>query len=89
MLDEQQRALLRRCLVESLDTGLHDFLFRLQEDRPGIDRIEILVDGVSIIPLSDGLQMELFGEDGWLARLSAFGASPSESDLFPDSPDSP
>jgi len=75
-LGEHERTLLRRCIIAALEHGIHDFLFSLQEDRPGIAHVEIFVDGVSIIPLSDGLQAEIFGEDGWFDRFSKFGVPP-------------
>ena len=74
-LGEHERALLRRCLIEAIDHGIHDFLFRLQGDGPGLAHIDVLVDGVDIVPLSDGIHAEIFGEDGWFDRFSKFGES--------------
>src|SRR5574341_429855 len=30
-LDEYQRSIVRRCVISSIDVGIHDFLFHLQE----------------------------------------------------------
>lgn len=72
-LDEQQRAIVRRCVIQAVDGALHDFLFRLQvEDDNGAD-IQVLVGGTNIVQISAGLHADLFG---WMAEYSAYGASP-------------
>jgi len=76
-LDQEQRALLRRAFVTSLDAALHDFLFALQEQNDSGGRGVVLVDGSRIAEASDGLHGELFTEDGWFARYSRHG-EPSE-----------
>ncbi len=77
-LDEQQRTIIRRCVMLSVDNALHDFLFRIQEDTDCSDegRIQIVVNSVNIATLSDGLHGELFGESGWMSKYSAYGEEP-------------
>ena len=78
-LDQEQRALLRRAFVTSLDSALHDFLFALQEQNDSGGRVAVLVDGSRIAEASDGLHGELFTEDGWFARCSRHGEPPEEA----------
>lgn len=78
-LDQQQRALLRRAFVTSLDSALHDFLFALQEENDSGGRVAVLVDGSRIADASDGLHGELFTQDGWFARYSKHGEPPDEA----------
>ena len=72
-MTEDQRRIVRDCVVNALDVGLHDFLFALQERADFENDIQVMVDGKNLAEISDGLQGELFGEDGWLARFSAYG----------------
>ncbi|MCK6074681.1 hypothetical protein [Paenibacillus silvae] len=72
-LNEKQINLVRSTLIRSLDRGIHDFLFKLQEQADFENDIEIKVQGVDIIQSSDGLQGELFTEDGWITNFSKYG----------------
>ncbi|KGE18398.1 hypothetical protein [Paenibacillus wynnii] len=72
-LNENQIGLVRRILIRSMDTGIHDFLFKLQEQADFDNDIEIKVQGIDIIQASDGLHRELFTEDGWFANYSKYG----------------
>jgi len=74
-LDEDRLQTVRRCVVSVIDHAIHDFLFALQEGE-GVREVELVVDGQSVADLSDGLHGELFTEDGWLAKYSAFGKPP-------------
>lgn len=76
-LDPDQQAILRRALVSSIDSAIHDFLFAIQEVHDDDGSIAIEVDGKNVAALSDGLHGELFTDDGWFARFSAEG-KPSE-----------
>jgi hypothetical protein len=72
-----QLDIVRRAVRSSVDTGIHDFLFALYnacED----GAIELRLGGKNVTELSDGLQGELFTEDGWEARLSRFGQAPEQ-----------
>jgi hypothetical protein len=71
-LSEEQRQLLLTCLIEALDTGIHDFLFKLQEQADFENSIQVLVDGTDIIAASDGLHGESYGDEGWIARFSKY-----------------
>ncbi|AIQ14308.1 hypothetical protein [Paenibacillus durus] len=68
--NEDQLDILRRAFISSLDSGLHDFLFKLQEVNE--DGIRIIINEQNLADLSDGLHGELFTEDGWLKRFSRY-----------------
>ena len=78
-LNEEQRSIVRRCVVWCLDGATHDFLFKLHE-RADFERdIQMLVDGINVDDLSEaGMHYEPFGPDGWQARYSKFGEAPDE-----------
>jgi hypothetical protein len=63
-----------REMVEHITTGgMHDFLFALQEHADDADgSVRLIVDGVEVAKLSDGMHGEIFGEDGWIARFSEY-----------------
>src|SRR3712207_44945 len=65
-ISDLQRSALRRAVVEVLDTAVHDVLFALQESHDLKEGIEVFVSGQNLGAMSDGLQGELFGENGWL-----------------------
>lgn len=72
-LTKTQQTLVRRAMVESLDSAIHDFLFALQEQADEGGPIRVRVRGKDIAAMSDGLQGELFTEEGWYARFSSHG----------------
>ena len=72
-MTEDQRRIVRACVIDALDVGLHDFLFALQERADFENDIQVMVDGKNVAEISDGLQGEIFSEDGWFARFSAYG----------------
>lgn len=69
-LPPDQKELLREVIAETIDTTLHDLLFALEvmHDRGG--PVELMLDGKPASDFSDGLQGELFGAEGWIARFS-------------------
>jgi hypothetical protein len=69
-LTDAQRLLIRRCVIAAVDDGLHNFLFALGVAHDFEEGIAVVVDGCNIAEHSDGLQGELFGEDGWFAKYS-------------------
>jgi len=75
-LSPEQRELVRRVVVSSVDGGIHGFLFALDEANYLKKGIEIVVDGQNIVPLSDGLYGEPFTDKGWFARFSKHGSHP-------------
>ncbi len=78
-LSTEQRAVVRRCVTEAIDSGLHDFLFALQEEHDAGGDVSVMVSGESVAAASDGLQGELFSADGWFARFSKHGAHPDSA----------
>lgn len=71
-LPEETRRLLLRCIVDSIDTATHDFLFALQDAHDRKLGVELLVDRANVAEVSDGLQGELHGERGWIQRYSEY-----------------
>ena len=67
---EAQLEIIKKLITNCIDTGLHDFLFAIEEIQ---DELEISVNGEKILDSSDGLQGEIFTEDGWLAKFSNYG----------------
>ena len=76
---EEQRAVVRRCLITCVDGAIHAFLFKLQERSDFEDDLQVLVDGKNVAILSDGIHGEPFGEEGWQARFSKHGQSPDQA----------
>ena len=72
----EQIDVIRRCVVSSVDAGIHDLLFAIQEQADFDTRLSIRVDGVEVVEESDGLQGETFNDEGWFARYSAHGEKP-------------
>jgi len=66
-LSESQLKIVKRLVTKCIDTGVHDFLFAIDEVQ---DALPILVNGDNIAEESDGLQGEIFTEDGWYERFS-------------------
>ncbi len=75
-LTDEQRVVLRECLISSLDGGIHDLLFKLQEQADFENSIQIIVDGRNVEEESDGIHGELFGEDGWIQEYSKYKQMP-------------
>jgi hypothetical protein len=73
-LPPDARALVREVVEKVLTAAMHDLLFAFQESHDGGTGIEVIVDGKPAAELSDGLQGEIFGEDGWIVRYSKFGS---------------
>ncbi len=72
-MTDAQRDVLRRCVVNAVDTGIHDFLFKIQEEADFEGRVRLAVDGKAAEEISDGLHGEIFTKDGWGARFSKHG----------------
>lgn len=71
--DEKQLSIIRQCIISSIDTAIHDFLFALQESSDMNEEVKVIVDGQNIGKLSDGLSGEPYTEDGWYSKYSSFG----------------
>ena len=71
---EEEKEIIFFCVIQSLDNGIHDFLFALQDHNPNQSaEVKITVDDINIEPLSQGLHGEIFSEEGWRARFSNYG----------------
>ena len=71
-LPEEVQAVVRDCVISSVDAGIHDFLFALVESHDADRGIAVVVDGTNIADASDGLHGEQFTDDGWITRFGAF-----------------
>lgn len=71
-LTEEQRALVRRCVISTLDNGLHDLLFAFVEAHDCEEGIDVIVDGQNVAELSDGLNGEQFSDQGWIAKFGSY-----------------
>ena len=78
-LNPREREIVRRCLVSSIDSAIHDFLFSLQEGEYEGTSVQVVVGGSDVNELSDGLQGEPYGNEGWISRFSKFGVPPEEA----------
>ncbi|WP_444912900.1 hypothetical protein [Microbulbifer sp. PAAF003] len=67
---EEQKIVIRKLLTECVNSGIHGFLFAIEEEKEGIS---IAVNGQIAANQSDGLSGELYSEDGWLERYSEHG----------------
>ncbi len=67
-LTDSQKDLVKKVIISSLDAAVHDFLFALQQ----VQDVQILVDGESIVKLSDGIHGEAYTDEGWYAKYSKF-----------------
>jgi hypothetical protein len=61
-----------------MSAATHDFLFALQEACDS-DQMRVVVKDADIAKQSDGFHGEMFGNDGWFARFSAYGPPPEEA----------
>src|SRR5688572_10320476 len=74
-LSEADKEAFRKAIISTIDTSIHDFLFAIQERSNNEDDIQIIVDGVNVAKLSDGLHGEAFSDEGWYAKYSKYGYS--------------
>ena len=72
VLPPETKDLMLRVVVEAIDAAMHDLLFAFQEAHDRREGIVVSVDGSDIAEVSDGLQGEPYGPDGWVATFSAF-----------------
>ena len=70
--DESQIKVIEAILRKTLTGATHDFLFALEERNDLEEDIQVMVDQENIAELSDGLQGELFLEDGWINKFSEY-----------------
>ena len=67
-----QKAIVANVVKTSIDAAIHDFLFAIEEQADFENDIQIIVNEDNIVEMSDGLQGELFTQDGWLEKYSKF-----------------
>lgn len=77
-LNKKQIETLKKCVVVALNATLHDLLFAFQEAHDLEKGIEITIDEKNIAELSDGLNGELYSDEGWFAKYSSYKGDPSE-----------
>lgn len=70
--DEEQMEIIQELFIQTLLTSTHDFLFALEERSDLEEDIKVFVDGKNIVKESDGMQGELFAENGWLFKHSKY-----------------
>jgi hypothetical protein len=68
----QQLDTLRSVVRNSIDAGIHEFLFKLQELSGDTGSVSVLVNDQDVANLSDGLHGEPYSAQGWYSRYSAF-----------------
>lgn len=71
-LTDEQISVVKRLVTRCVDTGIHGFLYALDEKQ---DELSVLINGKDIVKESDGLNGELFSDDGWFAKYSKYGES--------------
>jgi hypothetical protein len=71
-LSAEQRAMVQQCLTTCVDHGIHDFLMALGEAHFRQQGIQINVDGQDVAEVSDGLEGEPHGAQGWIAKFSKY-----------------
>jgi len=64
---KEERAFIRALVTECVDTGIHDFLFSVCENA---EQLTVVFEGEDVSVLSDGLQGEIYMEDGWFEKFS-------------------
>ena len=67
-----QKAIVANTVKASIDAAIHDFLFAIEEQADFENDIQIIVNEDNIVEMSDGLQGELFTQDGWFEKYSKF-----------------
>jgi hypothetical protein len=70
-LSSAQKDVVRDVVKDLLDVALHDFLFALQDAHDRKLGIEVIVDGENVAELSEMLNGEVLGPDGWVERFSS------------------
>ncbi len=64
---DEQRKVIRSLITNCVDSGIHDFLVAIEEKREGVS---VQINGRNIAQDSDGLNGEIFTEDGWFEKFS-------------------
>lgn len=67
---QEEQSFILELIKESVDETIFNTLFFFEENQ---EEIAVLVEGQSLVEVSDGLAGELFSEDGWIAKYSEIG----------------
>jgi hypothetical protein len=67
-LSDAQKEIVKKTVINSIDTAIHDFLFALQERADFDNDIQIIVDGENVAEISDGIHGEAYADEGWYAK---------------------
>ena len=60
-------------LVEDiLNSTMHDLLFAIQESNDLDTGLKVMMNDKNVAELSDGLQGEICGDEGWIRRFSSY-----------------
>jgi len=70
--DESQIETLKKCIALILSQSMHSFLYALRINADFDGNIDVLSNGLSIAKISDGIEGELYGEDGWITVFSKY-----------------
>ena len=68
----EDKKTLRSVVEDLLANALHDLLFAIQVSHDMNSGVEVIVDGRNVVELSDGLNAEIFGSDGWIERFGEY-----------------
>ncbi|WP_291581529.1 hypothetical protein [Clostridium sp. UBA6640] len=66
MFNEEQLSVIKWLIFKITDLSLHNLLVMIEQN----DDIKVLVEENNIKEISDGLDGELYTEDGWIERFS-------------------
>lgn len=66
--NNEQQKIIKKIIIEFIDNTIFNTLSMFEEE----DNKKILVHGVDINEISDGLCGELFTEDGWISQFSKY-----------------
>ncbi|HUT79571.1 MAG TPA: hypothetical protein VMZ29_00090 [Candidatus Bathyarchaeia archaeon] len=68
----EQKEIIQKSVVASIDTAIHDFLFALEENDESSNNIKIFVNDQDITDLGVCLRDLLFTKDGWFETFSRY-----------------
>jgi len=71
-LSFSQKETVKKAIISTIDSAIHDFLFALQEQADFDNEIQIIVNEDNIVELSDGIHGEAYSDDGWYAKYSKY-----------------
>jgi len=71
-LSISQKDAVKKAIISTIDSAIHDFLFALQEQADFDNEIQIIVNDDNIVELSDGIHGEAYSEEGWYAKYSKY-----------------